>query len=338
MGLRFRKSKKIAPGVRLNIGKKSASVSFGTRGARYTINSKGRRTASVGIPGTGVSYTSSSGGSKKRVSNSGSGKNNGGCLTTLICGMLLLCLLCCIIGFVAFIFALAWIPAIIALVIIPFLKIERQKKIRLSIIVLFAGILSFILMLNIDTSNNTSKLEQPIVETELQTELLTESNTEIQTESETQTETEMQTEIETQVETEVQIQTESETFAEVETELPQSKFYYSTDVVNVRTAPSTDSEVIGALNKTDKIEVTSIDGEWANVIYNGTAAYVAAQFLSETAPQTEVSERLVWIPQNGSKFHCDNTCSNMIPVSQVTVSEAKAMGYGACQKCAKSIR
>lgn len=52
MGFRFKRSMKIAPGVRLNFGKKSSSISLGTRGARYTINSNGKRTKSVGIPGT----------------------------------------------------------------------------------------------------------------------------------------------------------------------------------------------------------------------------------------------------------------------------------------------
>jgi hypothetical protein len=54
--IRFRKSIKIAPGVRLNLNKKSTSVTFGSKGAHYTLNSKGTRTSSVGIPGTGLSY------------------------------------------------------------------------------------------------------------------------------------------------------------------------------------------------------------------------------------------------------------------------------------------
>lgn len=56
MGFRFRKSIKIAPGIKFNINKKSVGVTFGTKGAHYTINSKGTRTKSVGIPGTGLSY------------------------------------------------------------------------------------------------------------------------------------------------------------------------------------------------------------------------------------------------------------------------------------------
>jgi hypothetical protein len=67
MGLRFRKSFKIAPGVRLNVSNKSTGLSFGGKGLRYSINSNSRRTASIGIPGTGLSYvsTSSSGKSYK---------------------------------------------------------------------------------------------------------------------------------------------------------------------------------------------------------------------------------------------------------------------------------
>lgn len=42
MGLRFRKSIKIAPGVKINFNKKSISATVGTRGAHYTVNSKGK--------------------------------------------------------------------------------------------------------------------------------------------------------------------------------------------------------------------------------------------------------------------------------------------------------
>lgn len=60
MGLNFRKSFKIAPGVRMNVGKKGVGVSFGVPGLRYTINTSGRRTTTVGIPGSGISYSTTS--------------------------------------------------------------------------------------------------------------------------------------------------------------------------------------------------------------------------------------------------------------------------------------
>jgi len=45
---------KLMPGVRLNFGKETVGLSFGVPGMRYTMNSKGRRTMSTGIPGTGI--------------------------------------------------------------------------------------------------------------------------------------------------------------------------------------------------------------------------------------------------------------------------------------------
>lgn len=68
MGLRFRKSVTIAPGVRLNFGGKSSSISVGKKGCRFSINTKGKKTVSLGIPGTGVYYSKSFGGSKKKRS------------------------------------------------------------------------------------------------------------------------------------------------------------------------------------------------------------------------------------------------------------------------------
>ena len=65
MGLRFRKSFNILPGVKVNLNKKSAGVTLGTKGLHYTVNTSGKRTASVGLPGTGLSYSTTSGGGKK---------------------------------------------------------------------------------------------------------------------------------------------------------------------------------------------------------------------------------------------------------------------------------
>lgn len=54
MATRFRKSVKIAPGVRLNVNKGSVGISAGVKGARVSANSNGRVTRSVGVPGTGL--------------------------------------------------------------------------------------------------------------------------------------------------------------------------------------------------------------------------------------------------------------------------------------------
>ncbi len=56
MGLRFRKSISLLPGVKLNISKSGVGISAGVPGLRGSINTSGRVTGTVGIPGTGVSY------------------------------------------------------------------------------------------------------------------------------------------------------------------------------------------------------------------------------------------------------------------------------------------
>ncbi len=57
MGLRFRKSVKILPGVKLNFSKSGTSVTVGKRGMSTNFSSRGTRVI-VNIPGTGLSYAS----------------------------------------------------------------------------------------------------------------------------------------------------------------------------------------------------------------------------------------------------------------------------------------
>ena len=56
MGLRFRKSIKLFPGVKLNLSKSGVSTSIGVPGATINIGKRGTR-ATVGIPGPGVIYS-----------------------------------------------------------------------------------------------------------------------------------------------------------------------------------------------------------------------------------------------------------------------------------------
>lgn len=73
MGFRFRKSIKIAPGVRLNIGKKSAGISVGGKAGGLSFNTRSGVRSRVSIPGTGISYSTKVGGKKRRASTRKSG-------------------------------------------------------------------------------------------------------------------------------------------------------------------------------------------------------------------------------------------------------------------------
>jgi hypothetical protein len=102
MGFRFRRSLRIAPGVRLNISRSGLSTTFGARGASVTVGKKGAR-GNLGIPGTGISYSAPLASMSKRGSRSPAGaapskQNSGGCALIAVCGFLLLAVGMCSSG------------------------------------------------------------------------------------------------------------------------------------------------------------------------------------------------------------------------------------------------
>lgn len=59
----------------------------------------------------------------------------------------------------------------------------------------------------------------------------------------------------------------------------------------------------------------------------------AAQEEQAAQEQQQPQEQMVWIPQSGSKYHSNSSCSGMNSPTQVTISEAQSMGYEPCKKC-----
>ena len=60
MGFRFRKSKNLGGGFRLNMSKSGIGGSWGVKGFRVTKKAKGGFRTTTSIPGTGISYSSDS--------------------------------------------------------------------------------------------------------------------------------------------------------------------------------------------------------------------------------------------------------------------------------------
>lgn len=71
MPFRFHKTIKIAPGVKFNFNKKSASMSFGGKHAGFTISPSTGANIRASAYGTGLSYRKKVGGQKKRRVNNG---------------------------------------------------------------------------------------------------------------------------------------------------------------------------------------------------------------------------------------------------------------------------
>ena len=56
MGFRFRKIISVIPGVKVNLSKSGVSTSLGGRGATVNVGTSGKKTLTLGVPGTGMSY------------------------------------------------------------------------------------------------------------------------------------------------------------------------------------------------------------------------------------------------------------------------------------------
>ena len=58
---------------------------------------------------------------------------------------------------------------------------------------------------------------------------------------------------------------------------------------------------------------------------------------TETTKATETtettSEKMVWIPNSGTKYHSKPSCSNMKNPSQIALSKVKQLGYEPCSRC-----
>lgn len=97
MGLRFRKSIKIGP-ARVNLSKSGIGYSVGTKGFRVTKKAGGGTRTTASIPGTGISYSTSSGSKKSsrktspskpsssssNYSGASSSEKNKGCLSAFL--------------------------------------------------------------------------------------------------------------------------------------------------------------------------------------------------------------------------------------------------------------
>ncbi len=67
-------------------------------------------------------------------------------------------------------------------------------------------------------------------------------------------------------------------------------------ILNIRSAPSTDSEVVGFLVHTEKIEVISIEDGWASFVHLGVIRYVKADYLSDKKPAFLTAPTVTPIP------------------------------------------
>lgn len=154
MGFRFRKSFKIAPGIKFNINKKSTGFTVGGKGVHFTANSKGKITGSAGVPGTGLYYQKSTSIGGKKTNNMKSTQNvktNSGCLKILF-----------------WLILLPLLPAYFMYRTLANPDNSKNKKIIVSAVVcvfylfcLFSGALSE----TVNSAENGNSLQESVIET-----------------------------------------------------------------------------------------------------------------------------------------------------------------------------
>lgn len=125
MGFTYRKSKSLGNGTRLNIGKKSVGLSAGTKGARVSVNSKGRVGISLGIPGTNFRY--------RKIMNSK--KKSGGLISAivnltwwLLVASVWICCMICIYFWKLMVFLLKKIIVLVKIIVEKFRQKENDKQ------------------------------------------------------------------------------------------------------------------------------------------------------------------------------------------------------------------
>lgn len=325
MGLRFRKSIKIAPGVKLNLNKKSASITLGGKGVHHTISTTGKKTTSVGIPGTGIYYTESSGGKK---SNAGKNTNVKGSCNYSESG-----------GFdpndnknnkkwyqkTGWI--IAWLILFFPIGLFLMWKYANWKKpVKGIVSVLFAfaiigAALSPKTLENATLSVDTSKTYDIKQEIQIKS-TLTPSDYDVPDSAYKTSGGELRI-------TDGYVYFQANEAGMYEIWLNYDGIESNKLKINVE-----DKEAIAKQKAEEEAERKAEEEAQKKAEEERLAAEKAEQErIAAEQAAAQPQEPMVWIPASGSKYHSNSSCSNMNNPTQVTLSEAQNMGLTPCQKC-----
>lgn len=323
MGFKFRKSIKIAPGVKLNINKNSIGISAGTRGARFSVNSKGRATTTVGIPGSGISYSRSTnlGGSNRnnqRSNNSPSPTQEPNKPVSKKTNMLITIIIIALIFFRS-VFRFTIIPTILYFAVWRKKIVDQDKKKYWDIVSGIVGVISIIVLGNyiLNPVIPVEKIEITAQATEM--DIYKNQNISITVTPDNAT-------------TEIEYITDNEDVIKLETTDDAIKIISKKEGTATIKAKSGDVE-------SNPLTITVID-EARIAEEKAEAERLAQEEAERLAKEQEVLERMkkdyvpmVWVSSTGSKYHSKSTCSGMNSPVQVTLEEAEAQGLEPCGRC-----
>lgn len=306
MGFRFRKSKKILPGVRLNFSNKSVGVSLGGKHARVSVNSSGRKTYSASIPGTGISYVKTS--SEKHTSGQNHSASGGGYSTPQpsspggkkgpSSG-----------------WTIFWLIVFFPVGLVMMWMGNWNRKVKIGISVFFAAVVLISFAVPTDTPEADPAAE--VVESEVPSEIESESASIFETATEIESETESITE--TYYTEESNPETTEESAA-----LPKTENLPETTVETATVPPSA----------TAVTEVAPLPAESSAPAQEAPAAQ--SESVVTPTPAPEQSATVYWTP-GGEKYHSTQDCPSLARSSTIlsgSLSDAQAAGKSEpCKNC-----
>ena len=298
MGFRFRKSKKILPGVRLNISNKSVGISLGGKHARVSVNSSGRKTYSASIPGTGISYVKTSSG--KHTSEQNHSASGGGYSTPQPSGPA---------GKKgpSSGWTIFWLIVFFPVGLVMMWMGNWNKKVKIGISAFFAAIVLISFAVPTDTPEADPVAE--VVESEVPSEIESESASIFETTTEIGSETEPMTESYSVEETNSETVEESTATPETEN-LPETTV--ETAMVSSSTATVTEAAPQPAESSAPAPEAPATQSESVVI----------------PTPAPEQSATVYWTP-NGKSYHTTSGCSTLSRSKTIlsgTLDEAIAAG------------
>ena len=113
--------------------------------------------------------------------------------------------------------------------------------------------------------------------------------------------------------------------ASTPTAAPQQVYYAATDV-NVRTEPSLDSEVLGTLDRDDKINVLEmVDDTWAKIEYKEKTGYVNRKYIvAEADYDPDKSDRGSESSENNEEYYDEDNDGEMTEEQYEALNKARA--------------
>ena len=319
MGFRFRKSIKIAPGVKLNLGKKSAGISIGNKFGGVSYNTRTGARARVSAPGTGMSYSTKLGGASSKGSNKAVGSSSNlvsssgttppqkdkpprNISTILRWAVVVFMGLSAIVFFPSFASILLAFIALCALPIpsvINFLAAKLRLAGKLKAFVMFAFFLLAVMIAPTDTTTSeVPDTNDPptIVETPEPAE---------------------------------SPDTTPDT-AEPE-EQDTANIANSADDLNDAPDSTSNSSNETAVDSGTEIPATNPQQETPPAAQPDTSP--APQPEPDPVPQATPDDRTVYVTKTGKRYHYDSNCGNGT-YYESTLSQAQSRGLTPCQKCA----